>query len=67
MLGDKIVEAEVDSGERSVIDDAGDGQSVVVKLNEADVGDANSYNSEDILVVSNDENESMSEVNEVVV
>ena len=67
MLGDRIVEAEVDSGERSVIDDAGDGQSVVVKLNEADVGDANSTNSEDILVVSNDENESMSEVNEVVV
>ena len=67
MLGDKIVEAEVDSGERSVMDDAGEGQSVVVKLNEADVGDANSDNSEDILVVSNDENESMSEVNEVVV
>ena len=66
MLGDKIVEAEVDSGERSVIDDAGDGQSVVVKLSEADVGDANSNNSEDMLVVSSDENESMSEVNEVV-
>ena len=67
MLGDKIVEAEVDSGERSVIDDAGDGQSVVVKLSEADVGDANSNNSEDILVVLNEENESMSGVNEVVV
>ena len=53
MLGGKIVEAEVDSEERSVKDDVGDGQSVVVKLNEADAGDANSDNSEDILVVSN--------------
>ena len=67
MLGDKIVEAEVDSEERSVKDDVGDGQSVVVKLNEADAGDANSDNSEDILVLSNDENESKNEVNKVVV
>lgn len=67
MLGQKIVEAEVDSKERSVKDDVGDGQFVVVKLNEADAGEATSDKSEDILVVSNDENEPKNEVNKVVV
>ena len=67
MLGQKIVEAEVDSKERSVKDDVGDGQFVVVKLNEADTGEATSDKSEDMLVVSNDENVSKDEVNKVVV
>ena len=67
MLGDKIVEAEFDSEERSVRDVVGDGDSVMVKLNRADAGEATSDGSEDILMVSSDENESKNEVNKVVV